>query len=180
MISIIVGTNRRDSEALTFARIYQDEIERQSGEKPGLVTLEHIPGNLWHPDMYDSDKQAPEVKQIQDELMIPADKMVFVVPEYNGGFPGALKLFLDAISVREYKKTFKGKKALLVGVATGRAGNLRGLEHLTGILNHVGTIVHPNRLPISAIEKLLNERGQLEHENTKKVISKQVEEFLAF
>ncbi|MEZ4950919.1 MAG: hypothetical protein R2784_16280 [Saprospiraceae bacterium] len=81
MISIIVGTNRRDSEALTFARIYQDEIERQSGEKPGLVTLEHIPGNLWHPDMYDSDKQAPEIKQIQDELMIPAEKMVFVVPE---------------------------------------------------------------------------------------------------
>jgi chromate reductase len=180
MISIITGTNRRKSEALTFARIYQEEFERQTGEKPQLVNLEHIPGNLWHPDMYDSDKQAPEIAQIQDEVMIPAEKLVFVVPEYNGSFPGALKLFLDALSVREYKKTFKGKKALLVGIASGRAGNLRGLEHLTGIMNHVGTVVFPNKLPISSIEKLLDGSGKLKDENTQKTIQKHVEEFLAF
>lgn len=180
MIAIITGTNRRKSEALTFAKIYQEEFEKQSGEKPVLINLEHIPGQLWHPDMYDSDKQAPEIVQIQDEVMIPAEKLVFVVPEYNGGFPGALKLFLDALSVREYKKTFKGKKALLVGIASGRAGNLRGLEHLTGILNHVGTVVLPNKLPISSIEKLLNEDGTLHHEPTQTVIAKHVEEFLAF
>lgn len=180
MISIITGTNRRKSEALTFARIYQEEFERQTGEKPQLVNLEHIPGNLWHPDMYDSDKQAPEITQIQDDVMIPAEKLVFIVPEYNGSFPGALKLFLDALSVREYKKTFKGKKALLVGIASGRAGNLRGLEHLTGIMNHVGTVVFPNKLPISSIEKLLDGAGKLKDENTQKTIQKHVEEFLAF
>jgi chromate reductase, NAD(P)H dehydrogenase (quinone) len=105
---------------------------------------------------------------------------VYIVPEYNGGFPGVLKLFLDACSVREYKKTFKGKKAALVGIATGRAGNLRGLEHLTGILNHVGTVVLPNRLPISSIEKLMDDDGIIRDPATLKVIEKQMDEFLLF
>jgi NAD(P)H-dependent FMN reductase len=48
--------------------------------------------------------------------------------------PGSLKLFIDACSVREYKQNFKGKKAALVGIASGRAGNLRGMDHLTGVM----------------------------------------------
>lgn len=75
---------------------------------------------------------------------------------------------------------FYGKKALLTGVADGRAGNLRGMEHFTGILNHMKVIVHPDKLPISVLKKLVNKDGDLIDEETKKVIKKQLEEFLQF
>ena len=88
--------------------------------------------------------------------MLAADKFWFVFPEYNGGIPGMLKLFLDAISVRAYKATFHGKKACLTGISTGRAGNLRGLDQLTNILNYLQVIVHPNKVPISSISRLKN------------------------
>jgi len=130
--------------------------------------------------MYEADTQSPSLARLQDEFMLPAEKFVYIVPEYNGGFPGVLKLFIDACSIRDYKKTFSGKKAALVGIASGRAGNLRGLEHLTGILNHVGTIVLPNRLPISSIEKLMDDQGNITDPGTLKAIDKQLTDFLLF
>src|SRR5690606_19694238 len=82
-------------------------------------------------------------------------KFIFVVPEYNGSFPGILKLFLDSIPT----KFWADKKACLVGVSDGRAGNLRGMEHLTGILQYLKMHVFYNKLPISLINKVMNEHG---------------------
>ena len=64
-------------------------------------------------------------------------------------------MFFDALSVRKYGESFKGKKVALIGVSAGRAGNLRGMEHLTGFLNYLGMIVYPDKLPISNIEQQL-------------------------
>jgi len=105
--------------------------------------------------------------------------LVFISPEYNGSYPGVLKLFLDAISIREYARSFKQKKAALCGVASGRAGNLRGIDHLTGVLNHVGVIVMPNNLPLSSIDKLCDENGEI-NASTSELISSFIDDFLAF
>lgn len=179
MITVISGTNRRNSGALDFAKYYASVLASKTSEPVKLLALEDIPHDWFHPDMYEKNGQSASLIALQDEYILPAEKFVYIIPEYNGGFPGVLKLFIDACSVREYKRSFAGKKAALVGVATGRAGNLRGMEHLTGILNHVGTIVLPNRLPISSIEKLVDEQGNVIDPATRKVIDKQVEELLA-
>ena len=71
----------------------------------------------------------------------------------------------------------RGKKVALAGVASGRAGNLRGMDHLTGILNYLGMHVHPNKLPISSVLTLMNSEGELVEENTLKVIEKQLVDF---
>ncbi len=180
MITIICGTNRKNNEALHFARHYHQVFQSKTAQQVKLLDLASIPHDWFHPDMYDGNKQSDSLRQIQDAYMIPAEKFVFVISEYNGGFPGVVKLFLDACSVREYSKTFKRKKAALVGIASGRAGNLRGMEHLTGVLNHVGTIVLPNKLPISSIDNLVDVERVITDANALKVIEKQVDEFLEF
>ena len=180
MITIISSTNRKGSEALTFSIIYKEILETITDEEIKILSLEDIPHDWFFPEMYVKGNQAPSIVSLQDEFMLNADKFVYIIPEYNGSFPGALKLFLDACSTRAYKESFKGKKAALVGIASGRAGNLRGIEHFTGVLNHVGTIVHPNRLPISSIEKLINEQGELIDEPTRTVIHIQMTEFVNF
>ena len=178
MITIISGTNRKQSECLQFAKLYYDFLTQKSEETIKILALEQIPHDWFHPDMYDF--QSESLQEIQDEYMLPADKFIYITPEYNGSFPGVLKLFIDACSVREYSRTFKGKKAALVGVATGRAGNLRGMDHLTGVLHHVGTHVLPNKLPISRIRHLKNGAGEVIDKGTLKAIEKHVEEFLEF
>lgn len=180
MITIIVGTNNRKSKTFHFANHYYKTLKRKTKEKVVLLDLKDLPADMCHADMYSPDGQSPEIKTLQDEYMLPAKKFVFVMPEYNGSFPGVVKLFLDACSIREYKSTFSGKKASLVGVASGRAGNLRGLDHLADILNHVGTLVHPNKLPISSIDALIDEKGKITDADCKKALKKHMEDFLAF
>ncbi len=180
MITVISGTNRLNSEALHFAKHYTTLLSAKTTEPIKLLALENIPHDWFHPDMYEKEKQSPSLAALQDEFILPATKFVYVIPEYNGGFPGALKLFLDACSIRDYKANFFGKKAALVGVATGRAGNLRGIEHLTGILHHVGTVVMPQVLPISSIEKILDTAGNVTDAGTQNAIERQVDAFLAF
>jgi NAD(P)H-dependent FMN reductase len=71
-------------------------------------------------------------------------------------------------------------KACLVGVSTGRAGNLRGMEHLTNILNYLKINVYHNKLPISRVDTLMDAQGNLTDADTLKVIDWQLEGFLKF
>ncbi len=180
MITVIASTNRKESGARLFATHYCELLRQLTDEPVQLLALEEIPHDWFHPDMYDPDKQAPSLRRLQEIYILPADKFVFVVPEYNGGFPGVLKLFLDAVSVYRYRDNFHGKKAALVGIASGRAGNLRGMEHLTGILNHLGVVVLPDRLPISSIERLTDAEGRITDPDTLEVIEQQARAFLEF
>ncbi len=106
-----------------------------------------------------------------------ADAVIIVSPEYNGSYPGMFKGFIDASDV---KKCFQNKKACLVGVAEGRAGNLRGMEHLTNILNYLKINVYHNKLPISRVDTLMDAQGNLTDADTLKVIDWQLEGFLKF
>ena len=179
MITIISGTNRKDSKTAIVAQHYADSLRPKTSQTVNLVFLDEIQDDLLHADMYNPEAMKDGLKELQDNTILPADKFIFIIPEYNGSYPGIVKLFLDAISVRSYKGNFAGKKALLVGVASGRAGCLRGMDHLNGTLNHVGVTVHHNKLPLSSIESLLDENQQL-NEATTVVINTQIESFLEF
>jgi len=180
MITVISGTNRKGSECLRFAQLYQNILGALSEEPIKLLALENIPHDWFFPEMYEKGKQAESLKKLQDEYILPARKFVYVISEYNGGFPGAVKIFLDGCSVRELNASFKGKKAALLGVATGRAGNLRGMDQLTGVLHHLGTVVLPNKLPISSINSLMDNQGNITDQGTIEVIRKQAQELLVF
>lgn len=180
MITVIAGTNRKGSATSHFAKYVHAQLEKESQEEVKLLDLQDLPHDWFHNLMYSADQQSASLTKVQDEFILPADKFVFIIPEYNGGFPGVIKLFIDACSIREYAKNFKGKKAALMGVASGRAGNLRGMEHLTGVLNYLGTTIMPNRLPISSIDKVLNDEKEIVDEDTQKVISDFVTSFVNF
>ena len=72
--------------------------------------------------------------------MEEAQKYVFVVPEYNGSFPGVLKAFIDGL---DFPTTFAGKKCALIGVSQGWRGGSTGLSHLTDIFHYLKMDVCP-------------------------------------
>jgi len=180
MITIISGTNRRNSEAQKFAKHYQKTLVSKCNKPVKLLALEDIQHDWFHPGMYDDGGQCETLAALQDEYILPAGKFVFIVPEYNGGMPGALKLFLDACSIRNYRKNFSGKKAALTGIAAGRSGNLRGLDHLTSILNHMGAVVFPKKLPLCTIDTIMDGEGSITDADTLDAIERQIDSFLKF
>jgi hypothetical protein len=54
------------------------------------------------------------------------------------------------------------------------------MEDLTGILHFMRVVVHPNKLPISIVDKLFNESGMIGDRATMKAIETQIEEFISF
>ena len=164
--TIIAGTNRNGSNTLKIAKQYQDMLITR-GIEAQLVSLEGI----------DLNEKGSYLSKLEEEVFIPTDKFIFILPEYNGSYPGSLKTMIDMTEIR---KVWWGKKALLIGVSTGRAGNLRGMDHLTGALNYLKVTVHHNKLPISSVDKLLNDAGVITDTTTLKAMEHQVEEFLAF
>ena len=180
MITIIAGTNRKGSATETFAKQFYKIFKATTKEKVKYISLQKLPKDVLHNMMYNSKKQSKGLRKMQEESLLISDKFFIVAPEYNGSFPGVLKLFIDACSIHEYAATFKGKKAGLVGVASGRAGNLRGLDHLSGVLNHVGTQVMPNKLPISGIKDLMNDKGEITNKGALEAMTNHVEAFLKF
>src|SRR5690606_8520927 len=119
MITIICGTNRPGNRSRHIVLYYKDLLESM-GEKPSVLFPEGL--NL--------NGRTPELEKIEREMLSPADKFIFILPGYDGSFPGAIKVVMDLSRVPE---CFYGKKALLTGLADGRAVNLRGMEHFTGI-----------------------------------------------
>ena len=165
MYLIISGTNRPDSFTFRIAEHYQSLLKNKGIEAP-LLSLVGL-------DLMDRNSS---VIALEKKWLLPAEKYIFISPEYNGSIPGVLKCLID---VTDVQKVWKKKKAVLVGVSKGRAGNLRGMDHLTGILHYVGTVVHPNKLPISIVDTLFNE-DEMAHAETLRVIGQQLDEFISF
>ncbi|HVY75174.1 MAG TPA: NADPH-dependent FMN reductase [Puia sp.] len=164
MYLIISGTNRKGSYTLRIAEFYQQLLREKGIDAPvlSLVGLDVLERN-------------PSIVELEQQLLFPAQKMIFISPEYNGSIPGVLKCLIDIAD----RKVWPGKKALLTGVSRGRAGNLRGMDHLTGILHYVQMVVHPNKLPISVVDTLFDKNG-LGHAETLRAVNKQLDEFIAF
>lgn len=166
MITVIAGSNRADNNTKKVAREY-NRILTGKGIPNQLLALDEMPV---------FERNAAFVK-MEKQFLLEAEKFIFIVPEYNGSYSGILKLLIDNSDV---KPAWANKKALLTGVSTGRAGNLRGLEHLTGSLLHMKMIVHPNRLPISVVNKLLDAQDHIADPATWQVMENQIQEFIRF
>ena len=160
MITVISGTNRPASRTLLVAEALAAAI-RRAGEEARVLDLAKLDFDHFSEGMYAGGTITPALRAIQEQYVLDVQKLAFVLPEYNGSFPGFLKLFIDGISVNEYNRNFRGKTISLTGVASGRAGNLRGLDHLAACLNYLGGWVLPNKLPLSSVEGLLNAEGEL-------------------
>jgi NAD(P)H-dependent FMN reductase len=164
MITIISGTNRKGSNTYKIAKEYQRVLE-EKGIKAGLFSLEGV--DVMHNNA--------EFRRIENEILVPTTAFIIISPEYNGSFPGVLKMLFD--SSHSHEMWFH-KKALLTGVATGRAGNLRGMDHLADVLNYLKITVHHNKLPISAVNSIVSPEGKITDENTQKAINQHLDEFI--
>jgi len=168
MILIIGATNRANSMTSKVAQKCIQIVKTLVVEEVQFLDLSKVSDFGLSPEMYSSETQSKELAKIQDELLKKAEKWVIVLPEYNGGIPGIFKLFIDALSIRDKDETFKGRSAALIGVAAGRAGNLRGLDYMTNCLHYLGMNVNSEKLPISSIGSVY-ESGEM-NEGTATVI----------
>ncbi len=173
MTTLLSATNRHHSMTRKVTEKYA-ELLKDKGIEHRVMNLENIPVQLINEAFY--KKGENDMKKYAHEIFQASDRFIIISPEYNGSIPGILKLLIDSCN----PDIFKGKKFALVGVSSGRAGNLRGMDHLTDILHYLNAEVYSVKQPISQIFNLLNEEKELIDQTTIQVLTKQLDGFMKF
>lgn len=144
------------------------------GAKAGILSLGDV-----HPQWLAESAygiSVPELDDLLDRHLRGVQRLVMVIPEYNGSFPGILKYFIDACDHGEWS----GKKVAIVGVASGRGGNLRGADHLTGVLHYLGSDVLSRKVYISQVLQQLASDGGLSNSRTVDELRAQAQSLMRF
>lgn len=171
-IHILSATDRPNSNALKVAKYTNQFLSTKSETKIFSLKdfpLEDVVGGKYH------DKPS-SVEEFNKEFL-DADGFVFVIPEYNGGFPGVLKLFYDYLP---FPKAFNKVPVCLIGEAAGAFGALRPVEQFSQLLIYRQAHIFPERMFIQRVNDSFDEEGGLTSEKMQKIWEKQLNGFPDF
>jgi len=159
MVYIISGTNRKEAKSPYLAQLYAEAL-KELGAESEIIDLRDLPEDFVFSALYGNAGKNKEFNKFRDK-MASGEKFVFIVPEYNGSFPGVLKSFIDGLT---YPDSFRGKKCALLGVSSGDQGAGPALSHLTDIFHYCGMHVLAKKQKLAHIDgsfegvKLVNDK----------------------
>lgn len=148
MIKIIIGTNRKNAVSKIIAQKYLEILENM-GISAEMIDLQDLPDDFVFSALYENNGQNEAYNDLHEKVKA-GEKFVFIVPEYNGSFPGILKSFIDGMT---YPNTFRNKKCAMVGISSGIGGGGLALSHLTDIFHYLGMHVLANKPKLAKIEE---------------------------
>ncbi len=151
-ITIVSGTNREGSVSLQVSK-YLQKIYSGLGVNAQVLDLRTLPPACFTPQVY--AKKPVELEPLIN-MILNTEGVVFVIPEYNGSFPGALKYFID---LWKFPDCYQGLKTAYVGIASGQWGALRPVEHFQGVMGYRNAIQFPERVFINRVGKRWNGTG---------------------
>lgn len=171
MVTLICATHRPQNQTTAVVNAYANILD-EIGVEYIKLDMAELPKDF--PFYGAFGESSPELNELAEIKIKNSLKYIVIAPEYNGSFPGIFKSFIDVVP----PSYWNNKNVALVGVASGRAGNLRGLDHLTNIFNYLKAEVYSNKIPISGIDNLLIEKQTLLDEETLLLLKEQAIKFL--
>jgi NAD(P)H-dependent FMN reductase len=151
-IPLLLGTPRKGRESYTVAKWLLGKIEERADEIETQffdVRDFHLPNDDYGMEIKDD---FPEWR----DAMIRADGLVIVTPEYNHGYPGALKSVLDLL-LPEYIH----KAVAFAAVSAQVWGGVRVIEALVQTSRELGFAVTFTDLNFPRVQTLFDEDGNL-------------------
>ncbi len=150
-LPLLLGTNRKLRRSVHVAHW----LHAAMSARPDIETeLFDVADFALPQDDYGLDIKAP-VSKWRDTI-IRADGLVVVAPEYNHGYPGALKSVLDLL-LKEYVH----KAVALVGVSAGAWGGTRVIEAMVPMVRELGLAVTFTDLQFPTVQKKFDDAGKL-------------------
>ena len=138
-IVVVCGTNRAGALSRLSAQ-EAAESYRERGHDVDLLDMNELPAEILDANAY--KEKADNLQTIVDRFLA-CDGAVFVVPEYNGSYPGVLKLFVDMLP---YPEGFDQRPCAFIGLAAGQFKGLRSVEHFQQVAGYRNAHIYPRRL----------------------------------
>jgi len=172
-IKIISSTDRPDSTSLAVSKYVKTLFEKE-GVKIELISLEDFPTSDVQGGLY--GKPIPSVDEFRKPVL-EADAIMWVIPEYNGGFPGILKLFIDYLP---FPEAFANTTMGFIGVSAGGFGGMRAVEQFQMILNYRNAQQYPERVFIQRSSKTFDALKGINVPFQQELLEAQVKGFIKF
>lgn len=146
-IPIILGTAREGRRSERVARLVLEEAEAAEFETE-LIDVREIAVEA-------TGKEHPRLFEFSAKIA-RADGLVIVAPEYNHGYPGELKIFLDSM-YDEYELKPLG----ICSVSSGEVGGARMVEALRLVALELGLVPIRSAVHFRSVNDLFDETGAL-------------------
>lgn len=106
-----------------------------------------------------------------------AHGVVMATPEYQGTYTAMLKLVIENLG---YPSVLAGKPVALIGVASGRFGAGKAIEHLRGVCSHLGAVALPAALCVAQVHRTLDGDGRCTDPQLERLAGEQALSLLSF
>ena len=171
-IVVVCGTNRAGALSRLLAQ-ETAEIYRRNSHSVDLLDMEELPPEVLLPTAY---KEQPEKVSALVQRFLKSDGAVFVIPEYNGSYPGVLKMFVDMLP---YPEGFDSRPCAFIGIAAGQFKSLRAVEHFQQVAGYRNAYIFPRRMFIGDSFKQFVD-GKLADDELTERLQQQATGFLEF
>jgi len=158
-IVTISGTSRPDNYTHHALAIVNDELQAKA---VSVVTF----------DARDLDLAFPGQPGTEDgtalrEAVEGAAGIVLATPEYHGTYCAMTKLIIENLG---FPSTLAGKPVALLGVAAGRIGAIKSLEHLRSVCAHTGAVVMPKAVSVAGVRGAFDAGGSCTDRDTEQAL----------
>ena len=150
-IPIILGTNREGRQSEAPAKFILEKLQEKSLVETELIDVKNF--------AMPADNYGQAIKDLfpkYREMIVKADGIIIIAPEYNHGYPGILKSVLDTL-YSEYAHKAVG----LVGVSAGPWGGTRVVESLLPVVRELGLVATETDLNFSLVQNVFDKQGKL-------------------
>lgn len=149
-IAAVLGSVKPDSNTSKALAVVVDELAKKDSVNVEVIDPRKLKLNLL------VDPETSDIKKIRKTIE-EASGLVLATPEYNGSYSSVIKLIIESLGD---PSALAGKPIVLLGIAAGRIGAIKALEHLRGVCSHEGAIVLPWSISVAFVHRLFDEKGQ--------------------
>ena len=171
-IAVIVGSLRKESFNRKIAKILVQLAP--SSLQMEFVEIGQLP--IYNQDL-DDNSTPPEAWTQFRNLMKSFDGVLFVTAEYNRSVPSVLKNAIDVGSRPYGKSIWNGKPTAIVSSSPGAIGGFGANHHLRQSMVFLNMPCLQQETYLSGVDKLLDDKGQLTKDDTKKFFGKLMETY---
>jgi len=148
-IPVILGTTRKGRMSEHVAKFVAGELAERSGVETELIDIGQIP--LPAGDAGEGIKDSTF-----SAVMMKADALLIIAPEYNHGYPGWLKHALDT-NLKEYIHKAVG----ICGVSAGPFGGTRVIQNMLPVMRELGLVTIFWDGNFSSVQNVFDASGNL-------------------
>lgn len=150
-IPIVLGTAREGRHSEKVAKFIFEEVSKSAEIETEILDVRDY--------LLDATvatwQHSPRTKPWQDK-MNAMDALIIVMPEYNHGYPGELKMVFDQ-ALHEYEH----KPVILAGVSVGDFAGVRVVENFLPVITKVG-MVFCTALYYPRVPEIFHNNGEIQ------------------